>query len=413
MQEIPPEKPPMSNPLGISRKARKKAGWCLEYLWHLSESFRVCRCKAVCLEGKERITGEPVRLFYFGHGENYDFILKRLYSDYRTLKVEKDIWAFNIKKWIKKYSEQVDMIVCDVNLFYERMLPRGEYIKIPHWIRQQYNVPDSWEAVMQSFRKNTKKTDLRKVRKYKFTYAISTSEADYKTFYHTMHVPYLEKRFDDLVIIEPESKFLRQCRKGHLMQIYREDEVVAAVLLHMADGRLAYVWVGVPENIVGDMFNGAFSALYYYTILHGYENGCREIDFLGTRPVLNDGLFRYKRKWGTHVCTSPIPRGDMLIKPLRLTTAIKSFFSDNYFLSRDKKNGRLIGKILVTSHRPNKDDIQDLIHNYHTDGLERLHIYSTQGVDAETGSWIESTHPDVKLVDLSSFSNPADAFCRN
>jgi lipid II:glycine glycyltransferase (peptidoglycan interpeptide bridge formation enzyme) len=129
------------------------------------------------------------------------------------------------------------------------------------------------------------------------------------------------------------------------MQIIRDGEVVAAVLLHMADKRLAYVWVGVPESIQGDMFNGAFSALYYYTILYGYENGCREIDFLGTRPILNDGLFRYKRKWGTCIRISPVPRGDMLLKPLHLSIPVKSFFTNNFFITKDprKNNFHILG----------------------------------------------------------------------
>lgn len=411
-ETIPTEKPPFVGRTGLLGKFRKKIGWYLEYLWHLTESLRACRCNAVWLEGKERLTGEIVRVFYFGHGENYEFILKKLYAEYCVLRIREKIWALNINKWLKKSTENVDLIFCDVKMLYSRMLPREEYMEIPIWIRQQYNVPDTWEAVLQSFRKNTRKTDLRKVRKYKFSFAISTSEKDYKEFYHNMHVPYLQKRFEDLVIIEPEWKFLRQCRKGHLMQIIREGEVVAAVLLHMADGRLAYVWVGVPESIQGDMFNGAFSALYYYTILFGYENGCREIDFLGTRPVLNDGLFRYKRKWGTRVQVSPIPRGDMLLKPMHLSIPVKSFFANNFFITKDREKEKINGKILVDSYLSTKEDIQKLIDNHYTDGIKKLYIFLCNGFNSDLSSWIESNFPDVKLVDLGGLSDPADRFCR-
>lgn len=412
LEDIPAAKPPDSSRLGIFGNLHKTVGWSLEYLWHLTESLRVSRCKAVHIEGWERNTGVPVRIFYFGHGENYDFILNKLFPDYRILDVEENIRGLDIRKWMEKDTRNVDLIICDVTLFYGRMLPRDEYIRIPHWIRQQYNVPDSWEAVLQSFRKNTRKTDLRKVRKYKFTYTISTSENDYREFYHTMHVPYLRKRFDDLVIIEPEWKFLRQCRKGRLMQIRREGKVVAGVLLHMAAGRLAYVWVGVPEDIEGDMFNGAFSALYYYTIRYGYENGCREIDFLGTRPVLNDGLFHYKRKWGTRVTASPIPRGDMLLKPLRWSTPLKSFFAHTYLIAKDNGDNHLIGKILVDTHQPTRDDIQYLVNQYDTDGLKRLHVYLSEGGNSKLSSWVESHLPQVKLIDLSRCTRPAREFCR-
>lgn len=408
-QEIPAEKSPVFSRLGFFRSLRKKLGWCLEYLWHLSGSLRMCRGNAILLEGKERQTGELLRVFYFGHGENYDFILKKLFSEYETVEIKRNIFALNVRKLMKKYAGRVDLLFSDVELLYTKMLSHENFLQIPHWIRQEYNVPDSWEGVLQSFRKNTKKTDLRKVRKYNFSYAISTAENDFKEFYHTMHVPYLQKRFDDLVIIEPEGKFLRQCRKGKLMQIIREGEVVAAVLLHMADGRLAYVWVGVPEHIEGDMFDGAFSAMYYFTILYGYLNGCRKIDFLGTRPILNDGLFRYKRKWGTHVMDSPIPRGDILLKPLRLRGVLAHFFADYSFLAREGKG--LSGTILCNGGKLNREDMAGLMENYYTNGLKCLNIFCMDGFDADVPEAAREYGDILQLHDLSGLKNPQEVFC--
>jgi hypothetical protein len=216
-------------------------------------------------------------------------------------------------------------------------------------------------------------------------------------------------RFNDEVIIESKTKVLRQCRKGELMQIIRDGVVVAAVLLHKSEGRLAYVWVGVPDLIVGEMAKGAFSALYYFTILYGFNTGCHEIDFLGTRPLLNNGLFQYKRKWGTVVQRSPIPRGDILLKPVREINAVRSFISHNLFVVREGKN--LVGKIFHTEGILNREVLSNIISRYATAGLSALKIYCLMGYRNGTIEWARSQDETIVLIDLKNKKDPINSYC--
>jgi hypothetical protein len=193
------------------------------------------------------------------------------------------------------------------------------------------------------------------------------------------------------------------------MQIIREGQVVAAALLHKSEGRLAYVWVGVPEHIVGEMSKGAFSALYYFTILYGFNAGCHEIDFLGTRPLLNDGLFQYKRKWGTVVQRSPIPRGDILLKPVRETNVVRSFISHNLFVVREGKN--LVGKIFYSDGILNREVLSGIVLRYATAGLSALKIYCLMGYRNGTIEWARSQDEKIVLVDLKNKKNPVVSYC--
>jgi hypothetical protein len=270
-------------------------------------------------------------------------------------------------------------------------------------------MPGTWDAVLRSLRKNTKKTDLRKVRKYGFGYRLTCRDEDFRDFYHHMHKPYLEQRFDDLVIIEPEWRFMRQCHKGELLQIVRDDEVLAGVLLHRSGGRLAYVWVGVRDDLEPGMDQGVFSAMYYYTLLHGYENGCDEVDFLGTRPVLNDGLFRYKRKWGTYVEDSPIPRGDIMLRPICFNDPVRSIFRENQFIVRDAAG--LTGKILLDNGRVGRSALEEIVARLHTPGLRRLKVFSMQGFSTDACSWAADPGVPLSLFDLSTSSDPAKDYC--
>ena len=137
--------------------------------------------------------------------------------------------------------------------------------------------------------------------------------------------------------------------------------------------------------------------------------GCREIDFLGSRPLLNDGLFLYKRKWGTYVEDSPVPRGDILLWPIRFTEAIRSIFANNFFITRDGRN--LTGKILYDKGTLDKNQLRDFTSRYMTPGLKHMKVYCLYDYTDAVAAWAKQEDPKIVLVDLSEVENPARAYC--
>ena len=407
---ISPIKPKCNYQIGFLRTARKNIGTFLEYLWELSRSIRLYKGDVAIIVGKEKYTSEPIKTVYVGNHNNDAFIFGRIYSEYEVIKKYEKINSLHTSKWLKRYRDSADLLITDVELLFCKMLPSKEFIQIPDWVVQKYEIPHTWESVLKSFRKNTKKTDLRKIRKYGFTYRFTTSDDECRSFYHKMHKPYIKKRFNAEADIESEWEILRQFRKGGLLQILRGEEVVSAAVLKMLYGKLVVFVVGVPDNIEGEMFKGVFSALYYFTIVHAYNNGCHEINFHGTRPLLNDGVFRYKRKWGTYVQDISFPRGDILLQPLRFNAPLISFFSHNHFITRDGK--KLAGKILFGEHKVAKTDIEHCLKYHFTKGLDYLKIFSLLGFENGTKEWADTTHKAIRLHDLSHSPSSAEDFCR-
>jgi len=331
-----------------------------------------------------------------------------MYSKFEIIEEYRNINSLSIRSWVKKYGDIVDLIVADVELLFCKMLPRTEFIQIPQWIRQKFDVPDTWEVVLNSFRKSAKK-ELRRVLKYGFTHRITASQEDFRTFYHQMYVPYIKKRHGDEAIIVPETKFLRKCRNGQLMQLLRGEKVVFGVLLNNV-GHLSTEWLGAPDNIEPEMLKGASAALDYYIILYAYECGNYTIDFGPSRPLLNDGLFQYKRKWGTYVQDSRMPRGDILLKPLRFNAPIISFFVNNHFITRDRE--RLVGKILFNEHRLNVDDLEHIKKCYFIESLDHLKIFTLSGIEDDAREFAKIQSNKLKLFDLSDCLHPEEDFCR-
>ena len=403
-------RPARDTHIGPVRRLRRDAGAFLEYLWELSASVRRHRAAAILFEGKEATTGLPITAFYFGHGDNYAFLLNRLCTEHRVIERRERLHPLGVRRWVAQFSARASLLCADVELLPSRLLPADSFLRVPQWVRQKYAVPGTWAELLGSLRKNTRATDLRKVRKYGFTYRITSAEEEFRAFYSRMYVPYLRGRFAEEAIIEPEWKVLRQCRKGELLQVLREGRLVAAVLLHRLAGRLAYVWVGVPEDVEGDLFRGAFSALYYFTLLYGFECGCREIDFLGSRPLLNDGLFHYKRKWGTHVEDSPVPRGDILLRPVIFDEAVRGFFASNSFIVRD--GAELVGKVLLEGAPVTRSRLEEVLDQLHTSGLREIKVFSMSGFEPEALSWAAGPDVPLRLRDLGDSSDPARDFCR-
>ena len=380
------------------RKMRRTAGANLENLWELSESLRRPVSDVFRITAVERHTQQKLTMLYIGGGENLTFLTNLIGESREMHKIKSQCLSITAPYWVKRYGHTADLLIVDLELFYCKLFWSKEWMAVPQWVRQKLEIPNTWPELLAKFRKNTKKTDLRKIRKYKLGYRLSKKESDFRDFYHHMYKPYLQKRFADEVLIEPEWKVLRQCRKGELLQIIRHDEIVAAALLHSSEGRLAYVWVGVPENVSDEMYKGAFSGLYYYTILHGFNLGCQEVDFLGSRPLLNDGLFRYKRKWGTLVQDSPVPRGDILIKANPSSEPVKSFLRHNLFIVRQSRG--LNGQLFYDDKPLEAEKLAFFINRYFTRGLNKLKIICGRGIDASTQEQIATMRGKITLVDL-------------
>jgi len=399
LQPVGLEKPQIEFRTGWFQRIHRRLGTYMEHAWELSASIRRLHADVLVMRGEEKHSNHSLSSLYVGHYDNFAFMNNLLYKNFVVDERPTKVPVVSVGKSLERYRDKVDLFILDLEFLFCNWYRNADFLSVPQWVRQKFIIPNTWNGVLEKFRKNTKKTDLRKIRKYKFSYRLSRNERDFNVFYESLYVPYLRRRFGDEVIIEPKWKVLRQCRKGELMQIVRSGEVVCAGLLHKSGDRLAYVWVGVPGDIDEDMFQGAFSALYYFSILYGYNSGCREIDFLGSRPLLNDGVFRYKRKWGTFVERSPIPRGDILLNPIRLTEGVKSFFAHNYLVSRN--GDAMCANVFYVKEELDGDVLAGFVSEHGTPGIEEMRVYCFKGFTHEAGSWAGAQKPRIRLIDVS------------
>jgi multiple sugar transport system ATP-binding protein len=79
---------------------------------------------------------------------------------------------------------------------------------------------------------------------------------------------------------------------------------------------------------------GRADVLDYFSLLSAQLIGATVLDFGLSRPHLDDGVFRYKSKWGCRVLPVNGLKADICIIPQRRTEACLAFLRRNHFLQR-------------------------------------------------------------------------------
>ena len=82
---------------------------------------------------------------------------------------------------------------------------------------------------------------------------------------------------------------------------------------------------------------GVIAASYYYLIQYSKKSSAKLIDLGSCRPFVNDGLFNYKRKWGTKIGKSENEFSEIYsFKQCSNNKGIKSFLINNPFIYLEK-----------------------------------------------------------------------------
>jgi hypothetical protein len=390
--------------------ARVRAGTeRLYWQWQeYRESAATREASALLVSGPEKHSGAPIRSLYFGSGNNLSYLLGLLYDEYRIEEEHRHLRAWQVKDWVQGHRNKVDLVTADLPWPYHHLLADRGLLEAPAWVDQKLALPESWEEVLAQLRSSARGEDLRKIRKHGLQYRIVRDEEAIRRFYDEMYVPHLTHRFGSAAYIEPEWKVRYCAESGALMEILRDGEVVAGQVLFGDRQDMQLLWAGTSGGEFGQQSQGVFPALYYFGVLYAFESGCHAADYCGSRPLLSDGIFQLKRRWGGHVYDG-WSRDTLFFLPIHLGQANLSFLTRHPLIARCG-NG-LVGKVLLGTEPVQPDDVARAELVYATAGLQAIRLYSLQRPGPAALDAARAT-PGIELVDLSREAEPAAAYCR-
>jgi hypothetical protein len=191
------------------------------------------------------------------------------------------------------------------------------------------------------------------------------------------------------------------------MEVRRQGELVAAQVLWGNRGSLHFLWSGTTGEEFGTQMRGVFPALYYFGILHAFENGYAEVDYCGSRPVLTDGILQLKRRWGGRVYDG-WSRDTLFFGLRHLDGPNAEFLARNPLITR--VDGRLVGKALCGGGTVAPEDVARAEQVYACGGVHEIRLYSLGKPPSEALEAARAA-PGIEIVDLSMERDPLAAYC--
>ncbi len=399
-----PARPPGPRGFARLRSGVERAYWdSMEFL----ESAAQRHVGALLYSGIEKQSGEPLRLLYVGSGNHLAWVRDLAFRECRLESEEDGLPTWRARGLVESRGQDTALVVADLPWPWHRLLQGRGFVEVPAWINQRFAMPARWPEVFPRLRRSARGEDMRSIRKNRLQCRLVRDEAAIRRFYDEMYVPHLRRRFGEAAWIEPEWKIRYCVDSGTLMEIRRDEELVAAQVLWGSRGSLHFLWAGAVGDHFGRETRGIFPALYYYGLVHAFEQGFDEADYCGSRPVLSDGIFQVKRRWGASVFDG-WSRDTLFIRPRRLSGASLAFLARSPLGAREA--GGLAGRVLCAAPAT-AEDVARAEQVYASDGIREIRIDSLQP-PAPGALEAAAAAPGIRIVDLSREADPAAAYCR-
>lgn len=202
---------------------------------------------------------------------------------------------------VRQASASHPLVITDVNRSLQHLLPPGGWSTSP-WIRQEVRLDSPHYAHSRS---GIEANYGRLVRKHGFRGVVTRDLATIKRFYSEFYVPYVAARHGAGAILQSWAELRLQFRSAFLMQVFDGGRWLAGALATASGSRLRILAAAAHPGAFPDLRRGCLSAAYYFLLRHAPSLGCTIVDFGGTRPHADDGLFLHKRHWGAEAHSDP------------------------------------------------------------------------------------------------------------
>lgn len=281
------------------------------------------------LIGVERNSSEEMSLVYIGDKSSYEYVVSCLFDTKPTVSCQRQIPWWTINRQAKNARSIADLLICDTDFPLDLLIKKQGALVSPRWVKQKVVIADKWADLLTNLRRKTRREAQRSIRKYDLKAHVVRDTNSDSYFYHQLYKPYIHRRYGNQAMLVDEQRFLKECASGRLIQITQNDKILGTVLVHISGKQLTIAWMGVDKDVEDCQLKGVTDALDLYSLMFAYTQGCDVMDMGGSRPLINDGVLRYKKKWGAVVSQGLIPKGSILYIPCRMTQPVKHFLENN------------------------------------------------------------------------------------
>lgn len=220
-------------------------------------------------------------------------------------------------------------------------------------------------------------------------------------FYDEQYRPYISSLYGETAIIVDRDRFIRECRRGVLIQLAYQEEIVATALLRPIGRSMAVVWTGMVPSSSDSRVPGATDALDYFSLLYAHLMGCRWLDFGPSRPDLRDGTLQYKRKWGAEIHTGLFAQPSISWTCNDGAHAAREFLKRHAFIAND--SGTLRGLIFLDDD--DAETQRSLIERLVSPGIEDYRVIALSPLRESARSDLEHFQKNTSVAEANSIGD--------
>jgi hypothetical protein len=334
--------------------------------------IRRLRRKTWLIRGHELVTQQVTCITFFGDEIDRHFWAHKIFGDkYEEIFIGRK-WLWEFTRLSKYRSEDISLTIADIPGFMFKIIGGKDDFYIPLWVFGKADFQILMAMLNNSKLYTSLSSDVRKIQSNQFHYEVSRKEEDFKEFYYELYHPFITKRWDNRAFLGRYDLRHQSFKKGELLFVKYGDERIAASLFTYSDQEAELIAVGIRQDGTDYVHMGAMSALYYFGFKHLMEKGYLRVNLGGSRAFLNDGVLRYKKKWGLRITT-----GGWLGYLLRIRSkdaAIDSWLINNPFIC--KRSESLCGAVFLPPSQAMDDDaVKKLFNRYYYPGLDSICFY--------------------------------------
>jgi hypothetical protein len=364
------------------------------------------RADALWVKGAERKSGQQVSAVYFGGGFPSQ-IFEILFSSYTVERHEKcAMWT--AMRRLQEDHPGVDLLLGALPWTFYPRVRDSRLLHIPSLIVQMLPLPTRFADLMEGFRKRSKVRDVRKMEKLGLTYRVVHSVEAVDDFYDNMYVPFARERFGQFALIDSRKNIRNAAALGGLLQVLLADRVLGAGVVSRVDDCAFFTWLGLPEGVDPEIADVVRGALYYFTMKHAHELGCSDLHVGYTAPLVEGGIYQYKRKWGAGVVDDWL-LDEILLRPLNFTAGVRACLANQPVIVRQA--GELHGKVLLDGPVA-REKLEYIAERYSAPGMSSLKVFTTEPIAAELTQSQHGSFVPLQLIDLSRSADAAADFGR-
>ena len=362
------------------------------------------------LTGKERWSGRRLTACYIGSGENLRYLSSLLFQGEvaRGSRATYPWWSG--RRRMREAAGTADLVVSDLDCPLHYFSGRAPMLSIPRWLKQTIPVSArTWDDLLRSLRRKTRKEALRVFRNSDLELDLVDGRSAAADFYRRLYRPSVRERFGEEGVIVDEHTFVTECAKGKIARVTHRQRWLAGVLLQFRKPRLLVRWYGSDASLALTERKGLSDALDLYTLKLAIDHGIDIVDMGHSRPRLNDGVLRYKCKWGARIGQGRMPKGRFLITARTMSDVVTSALAHNPFVLQERR--QLISRLLLPGEWSSMAAIEKEIARRIVPGLGRVKAFLTGAVPVASGDGLITVDDvPVELVSLAGATDPIRLF---